>query len=444
MAFVNATDFLEAINLSWNFLKELIWPLFRAWGWVLPPLLLWRPFLNRWKLWRQELNIVQREFVLMEIKLPNEILKPIKAMEDVLSGLNMVVMDHDPGPWREKWVEGENTKMPSLAFEVASFGGETRFYVRTERNYQDPVIAAFYSHYPEIEMVEVEDYTKKVPQDVPNKDWNLEVREFVLKKEDIYPLKTYQELETGTEAKEEKRVDPIAKLLEALATLKQGEQVWFQVLIAKPQKNWVKEGEALRDKLSKRPAKKGPPKPMIQEAAELLVFGPKEEKKEEKDVIPPEMRLTPGEREILKEVERKMSKPGFQTTLRIIYLAKREAWFKPHLGLAISFLAGFEAGNLNRLSSHGPTSSKVKTIPGFLLKGLKLDERNSFVRKRAGFSHYQKRVGPCFPDTAGTSILNIEEIASIFHLPGRGVAPAPFVPRIEARKGEAPPNLPLE
>ena len=41
-------------------------------------------------------------------------------------------------------------------------------------------------------------------------------------------------------------------------------------------------------------------------------------------------------------------------------------------------------------------------------------------------------------------LISNEELATIFHFPGRGVAAAPFVPRVESKKGEAPPGLPTE
>ena len=41
-------------------------------------------------------------------------------------------------------------------------------------------------------------------------------------------------------------------------------------------------------------------------------------------------------------------------------------------------------------------------------------------------------------------VLNTAEMASMFHFPSRAVAPAPSVPRIEMKRGEAPPGLPVE
>jgi len=420
-----------------EFLNLWIFPIFKTWWWVLPPFLLIKPALFFWLWWRQELNWSERKTVLLEIKIPTEILKPTKAMEDVFNSLIVVATDHDPGNFREKWIEGETMYFPSLSFEIVSLGGETHFFVWTEKPYQHTVESALYSQYPDIEISEVEDYTKYVPQDIPNEKWDFEGREFKLKREDCYPIKTYREFELEREAKEEKRVDPIAGLLEGLSVLKEGEQIWVQILVTGTGSDWIAKGKKIRDKLAKRPEEKKP-KPMIQEAIELLVFGPPKKKEEEKEVIPPEMKLTPGEKEIVQKLEEKISKPGFETTIRMMYLGKRDVFFKPHLGLLYSFIFNFATENLNVFSTFKPTTTKVKSVFWFL------DKRRAFLRKRKMFRNYVRRLSPLFPLKGGTSVLNTEELASIFHFPGRIVAPAPFVSRIEAKKGEAPPGLPVE
>ena len=64
------------------------------------------------------------------------------------------------------------------------------------------------------------------------------------------------------------------------------------------------------------------------------------------------------------------------------------------------------------------------------------------------FKLYIERFAPLFPREGdyktGTFILNTEELASLFHFPSRRVAPAPGVPRVEAKRGEAPPEIPIE
>jgi len=41
-------------------------------------------------------------------------------------------------------------------------------------------------------------------------------------------------------------------------------------------------------------------------------------------------------------------------------------------------------------------------------------------------------------------VLNVEELASLFHFPGEAAAPSPGAPRIETKRGEGPMDLPVE
>ena len=85
------------------------------------------------------------------------------------------------------------------------------------------------------------------------------------------------------------------------------------------------------------------------------------------------------------------------------------------------------------------TGTKVKTI--FLWF---LDARRAFLKKRRLFRLYTKRLDPLYPRAGGTFILNIEEMATIFHFPGQMVSPLSTLPRMESKKGEAPPGLPTD
>ena len=437
--------FLGGFELLFSFLEEIAFPAFRAWWWTLPPLFLSPRLVSSWLWWRRVSRYKKRKYVLLEIKLPVEILKPIRAMEHVLDSLaSPVLWDVAPGPWREKWIEGDSVLFPVLSLEIANFNKETHFYVRTDANYRDTVETAFYSQYPEIEISEVDDYVDTVPRDIPNKEWNIDCRELVLFKPDPYPIKTYRDFETESERKEEKIVDPMSRLLEALSALEKGEQVWIQILITVPfgdKTDWVDQGKAIRNGLVKRPGKPSSPRPLILDAIDFILRGASEEKEEPKKDMPyPEMMLTPGEKEIVKAIENKIAKNGFSTTIRVMYLAKREAWFKPHLGLPLSFLFSFGTGNLNRFGVFSKSTTKVKS-PFFWF----LDERRKFVKKRRAMENYKTRMqSMSSPNTEGTSVLSVEELATLFHFTGRTVAPAPFVPRLESRKGEAPSNLPTE
>ncbi|MBU0999761.1 hypothetical protein KKG24_05730, partial [Patescibacteria group bacterium] len=137
-------------------------------------------------------------------------------------------------------------------------------YVRTPILYRDSVEAAIYSQYPGAEINEALDYAKQFPQNAPNQDWDMWGTDYKLLKDDHHPIRTYRFFETEHEAKEEKRVDPVATLFEAMSKVKPTEQFWIQIiarpiaddpLMGMPLTAWVKKGEAIRDKLAKRPEK---------------------------------------------------------------------------------------------------------------------------------------------------------------------------------------------
>ena len=423
------------------------WQIIKVWWWLPLPFILWKPFSFLWLWWRTDIWLKKQKFTLFEVKVPKEVLKPIRAMETVIDHLWQIL--YDPPDWWEKWIDGKAGL--SYSFEIVSIGGNLHFYIRTLEANRDSFESSIYSQYPEAEISIADDYTKNIPADIPNKDWDLWGADYRLLKKDCYPIRTYKEFETEREALEEKRIDPLAGLLEASAKVKPGEQLWVQIIVG-PVTNleypWVTEGEKIRDELAKREA---PParKPMLMEAADILITGeaPGVSKKE-KDVFPPEMKLTPGERDVLLGVEQKMAKRGFKSNIRFIYLGRKDVFYKPKLRLPLGFFSAFNTQNLNMLVPYGqPLITKVRKS-WFLPLNL-FRNRRIYLRKRALMRKYKLRVNPYFPRREAASakkrsvfILNTEELASLFHFPGRRVAPAPFVERIEVKKGEAPPGLP--
>jgi len=425
---------------------NITWAIIKAWWWLPMPFLLWPRFAFYWLWWRQELWGKQQKFILLEIKIPREMLKPIRAMETVLTGFWQIFS----GPnWYEKWWEGQY--LLSFTLEIASVDGETHFYMRVPVKSRNIFEQHVYSQYPEAEIVEADDYTKYVPQDIPNKDWEMWGTDYKLMKEVAYPIRTYTDFETEREIEEEKRIDPMASLLEGMAKLQPGEQIWVQIRaqpigqeFADP---FLNKAKALKDKLARRP-EKAQPKPMVTEAFDILVMGKvAEAEKPKEELIPPEMKLTPGEKEILAAVEKKMGKVLFNTTIRYIYLGKRDAFFGGNLRIAMSYFTNFISSNTNGPVPDGNYITKVKQnwYDWFWFFGRRL-----YLRKRKLFRNYKMRVWPGYPrwssDPAkvGVFVLNAEELATVYHFPSKMVAAAPSVERVEAKRGEAPLGLPIE
>jgi hypothetical protein len=384
---------------------------------------------------------------MLELKMPSEVEKPIKAMESVFAGLWQY---HDPANPREKWIDGQT--QVNFSIEIVSSEGQVHFYMRIVQGSRRLIETAIYSQYPAAEITLVEDYTKFFPRDIPNKDWEMWGLSYKLEKPDVYPIKTYAAFfEESTTEKEEKRVDPLSLLLEGLAKLGQGEHMWVQIILwprLDSENHYVERGQEIIDKLVRRPdkAKKATLMGELVKAGTLLATGkPVEEMAAKEEIIPPEMKLTPGEREIVASIERKISKYVFQASIRFIYLAKRENYFSPTKALPMSFFSQLSTATFNNFKPISPTITKVKTVMTWFL-----DARRAFLKKRRLYRYYLSRLRPFYPwegkekAESGRYILNIEELATIFHFPGKMMVPGMTVPRIESKKGEAPSELPTE
>lgn len=375
--------------------------------------------------------------ILLEIRIPKEVARPIRAMDQVFANFHSI---HDTATLRETWIEG--VFQHALSFEIVSIGGKIHFYIRMPEMFRGVVESGIYSQYPGAEISLADDYTKCVPQDIPNKDWDLYGVDFINARDEVYPLKTYKQFETESEKVEEKRIDPLAGLFESMAALGPGEQFWLQIR-AKPvlDKNnpWRQRGRELADKIARRP-EKAKPKLIIQEAAEILIAGkPTQTQKSKEEIFPPEMRLTPGEREVLAAVEEKLAKLGYDCNIRFIYLGKRDVFFKPRIRTFFSFFKEISTGNLGGLRPTSRTMTKVKSVLFWFL-----DKRRLYLRQRKMFRYYTRRLSPLFSGSGMTFILNTEELATLYHFPGEMVVSTLAAPRVEAKKKEAPPDLPVD
>ncbi|MBD3208231.1 MAG: hypothetical protein GF370_02145 [Candidatus Nealsonbacteria bacterium] len=450
-------DFLslyqETIGYQPQQILGYIWQVIRNWWWLFLPFFIVGDdsspptFLFFWRRWRKDVwyaNVFDP--VVYELKIPREIKKPIRAMEKVIIDIHTCV--YHPPDWWEKWIEGQD--QTSVSFEVASVEGSIHFYIRLHSAYTDGVKAAFYAEYPDIEFEKVNDYTREVPQDIPNEEWDMWGTNYFLIKPDAYPILTYKDFETEREAEEEKRVDPVSSLLEAMSLVSEGEQLWIQI-VGTPMGQegydaWKEEAVKVRDRVANRLSDDKPIKrrPIPLEAMDLLLWGkmPEEIKVEEEEgFLPPELKLTPGEREILAAIERKLSKPVFNSYARFILLGKRGLWSKAKLRLAFTYFGSYKTEHINSLHPYSPTLTKIKKKWFLPINWVR--PRRMHLRQRRLFRLYRDRLPPHYPKSAGKGayMLSVEEVASLYHFTSWEIAPVPGVSRVEAKK-KPPPELP--
>jgi hypothetical protein len=427
---------------------QFLWEFAKTWWWVFMPFLLWRQAIFFWGWWRGYRFDTTVRRIVLELKIPQDSEKPLKAMESVFAAWWQM---HDPPNFREKWLDGEFQLGFSL--EIVSTEGKVHFYLRIPEESRRLIEAALYSQFPDAELTEVEDYVKAVPHNVPNKDWRMWGATYKLQRENFYPIRTYSKFfEEDQRLEEEKRVDPVATLVEGLSQLGEGEHLWLQFLItpfAPDENSYVEDGLKLVDKLLHRTSGgngKEPTIPIMEDlraAGHLAATGQDSERKmiggaeEQQGLMAPELRLSPGEREIVTAIEEKISKHSFNVVMRFVYLARTEKYMSIAKTLPMIYFQQFNSANLNILRPLQTT--KVYTMKAFLF-----DKRRGFLRRRRLFRLYTTRDNPNWPRPGGSFILNVEEMASMFHFPSRITSPSGLIPRVEIKKGQAPGELPTE
>lgn len=407
---------------------------FSLWWWVFVPLLLFIFFKRSWLWWRRELWEKRQKYVLLEMILPPEVQKPFTSMEQVFANLWPIYSSIEGlKNFRKKWLLGK--KPQYICFEIISVGPHPRFFVRMNKDHKDTVRTSFYSQYPEIEFIETKDiYPQGVSWNLPDQRWDMYGFDEILMKPDYFPIKTYSSFfETKPEnIKDEKRIDPINTLLENLNELREGEQIWIQFRlapVAESDVDFIKKAKVAVNKLvnRKEKSKKG----ILGELVHTFKgAAPKEDRQE---MIPPEMKLTPREREIVLAVENKMGKNVFKTNIRCIYFGEKRSFISGRKSLAEEYFSSFSAPDLNIMKKWPKTKTKIWH---FFIK------HRLFMRKRKMLRRYLLRETPLYPKNGGTFIMNLEEMATIFHPPIQTAKiPAP-IPHVKAKKGEAPDNLP--
>lgn len=388
--------------------------------WIYLPPLLFLTLYEGFQTYTRLKYLSSLKWILLELRLPKEIRKSPKATEQVFAALHGV---HIPIRRYDKFFKGK--VMDWFSMEVVGWQGEIHFYIRTQEQYKPLVQSQIYAQYPDAEVFEVEDYVNRLPSPIPSDKYDLWGSEMILAKEDAYPIRTYLEFEEpGVGREDVKRVDPIASLAEALASLEANEYIVVQLLVRPTGDDWVKKGQAVVDKLMGKETKvKYDFLSKAFFAIDELILGgaAPSEKKEEKESI------TPGKRDILKAVESKFYKLGFESGIRFMYAAAKETLHRVHVAAIIGAYKQFASQTSNGFRLNLATATMGK----WPFKAQKEYSRKvSLVRKLKNRSFVLKPF-----------ILNIEELATIYHFPDFGVK-APLLPRIEAKKGEPPAELP--
>ncbi len=394
---------------------------------------------NVWLSYLQTIFLGKIKWVLLEVKPPKDVFKSPLAMELVL---NSLYQTGGVGNWYQKYWLG-NLRM-YFSLEIVSTEGSIHFYIRTSEKFRKLIESQIYAQYPQAEVMEVEDYVNRIPEfkkDGPIGVWGSNL---VLVKDDPYPIKTY--IDYGLDRAigslaEEERIDPITPTLEFMGSIGAGEHIWMQIIVRGDTPRFTVKGKE-GDESGKK---------WTDKAKEIIKkFNDDLKEKDAEGKVGGSRRATKGELAVIDAIERNANKFGFDAGIRVAYITNSDRFDANRIPGILGMLRQYNQADFNGFKPDGVTGGH--DFPWQDMFGKKTLKQKELLleayKKRKYFYGDFDITNPTtyftHPNASGKKpfILSTEELATLYHLPGR-VAETPTFERIESKKAEAPGNLPI-
>lgn len=384
------------------------------------PLFAFFVFFERWMWYVGVKYAVGQGRTTLRIKLPQEVTKSPEAMEFVLAQIHNV---HTPDNHIQTYVDGKRP-LP-FSFELVSIGGEVRFYVNVPTSKtKNAFETQMYAQYPGVEIVEEPlDYTADVW-------WNPNEFEYFSvhmgkKQDQEFPIKTYIDYGMDKLPKEEEKVDPITPMLEQLASLQPYERMWIQINATPHREQNFKHGQ-----LSFKPSWETKVTQKID-----TMLGRDKSTKLGPGEFEMQPRLTTGERDAIAAMERNAGKYAYEVGIQWMYVSKVGKFNGNLIGPTIRTFSQYDIIGRNAIGVRWRTDFNWNWFSdpfGGRKRAWKKYELHNFKLRK--YYNYTPADAP--------KIMTVEELATMFHLPGK-VALTPTLGRIPSTRSEAPANLPI-
>lgn len=342
-----------------------------------------------WRNYRAADHVTETESTLLILEIPKANDKQELAAEQMFASLHGILRDK-----KELRISGGIQE--HISFEIAAIGKHIRFYVWVPKHLQNFVEGQIYAQYPTVQIHEAdEDYTRRQFEHPV-----IHIAELELSDKEFLPIKTFQNFE----------VDPLAGITATLAKLEDSsEEVWIQVIARPTADDWHRRASRYVSQIrSGGPAFDFGGLSYIVKIFEALWTPPTESGK-----VSAPKELSEREKTRISEVEKKSTKLGYQVKIRIAYLGDDQATAKLRMQAIVGTFKQFNSTNLNGFRINNPSFNR---------EDIKQYTARFFMDK--GF------------------ILNIEELASVFHLPHTNVE-TPSIVWATSKTAEPPSKLPI-
>ena len=338
-----------------------------------------------------QLKILNVDSVLLMLEIPKNNDKQELSAEQMFASLHGILRDAES-------LKNSGGIQEHLSFEVVSTGGQIRFYVWTPKAQQSFVEGQIYAQYPTVQIHTVDkDYV-----DNRNNHEIIYTTELGLTENTALPIKTFESFE----------VDPLAGITGTLAKLDpdHSEELWIQILTRpiadswhKDTDNWIKILKSGKNTLSFLNIDLS----WLVQIFSALWTPPTGGSAETK------VELSERTKSQITAAEQKATKLGYEVKIRLAYLGNSEINAKLNMQALVGTFKQFNSTNLN----------------GFKQLGGSFNKEDLDAYKMRQF-------------TGSGFILNISELASVYHLPHTSVE-TPNIVWATSKTAEPPAKLPL-
>lgn len=317
---------------------------------------------------------------------PKDFKETISVAEQFLTAFSSLY-DSDP----KRWLYGQET----IGLEFIAKNNLLSFYIVIPKHLQELAERQLHSYYPFAQVEPSQDFRIFGEQAFP-----VGVH-LATKSSSALPIRTYRTMES----------DPLNALTNSMSKLPQGVSAGFQLLLRPTSGEWRSKTTAAAKKVSegKSLASSSWMADAIGAVAGALRSGNDKKKADEP------VRLTPIQEEMMKNIQEKGSKVGFETVARIVVVSERSAQeSKAALETIATALGQYTLPELNYIKRSSP-SDMTRFAADYIIRR---------------FS------GPVMT-------LNTEELASLYHFPNQYIE-TPNVAWLAARTLPPPAHLPAE
>ncbi len=340
-----------------------------------------------------QLKVLNVDSVLLMLEIPRTNDKKELAAEQMFASLHGILRDAAE-------LKSSGGVQEHLSFEIVSTGGQIRFFVWTPKVLQNFVEGQIYAQYPTVQIYKMKD-------DYADQRANHSVTyssEITLIEDDSLPIKTFENFE----------VDPLAGITGTLAKLNpdSSEELWIQILIRPLPDTWHKKTDVwVKNTKSGKSGSKlfG----IIDWTYFAEIFTALSKPPEGGTQSPVTIELSDRTKTQISKAEEKATKLGYEVKIRLAYLGSDQTDAKLNMQALVGTFKQFNSTNLNGFKSVN------STFDPSALEAYKLRQFTN-----SGF------------------ILNISELASVYHLPHTSVE-TPNIVWATSKTAEPPAQLPL-